>query len=285
MPCSLGANGVTHILSEREGWLHQILAENFPDIESLIAFGGVYLNKKRVRAPAWVKPGDYLRVHPEPRRFSVEAIDWRARVVHVHDDFVILNKPAGIPVHATLDNFHENAVHQTSQALHMELLVTHRIDNATSGLLVLARTVSFQSRFNRMLAERRAEKTYLALTETSVALGPHKHFMESWGRPPRVVHNDAGTGRWEIDLEVTGCETRGDFFQSSIRLLSGKPHQIRAQFSFLGAPLPGDVLYGGIETCGFHQERIALHSYSLRFSWKLQDLDFSCLPGWAPCAD
>lgn len=280
MPCSQGANGVTHILAEREGWLHQILEEDFPDIDSLIAFGGVYLNKKRVRSAVWVKPGDYLRVHPEPRRYDCAEIDWKSQVVQVHDDFVILDKPAGIPVHATLDNYHENAVYQTSHALGLPLLVTHRLDNATTGLLVFARTTSFQVRFNRMLFERRAEKTYLALSADWVPLGVHKHYMESWGRPPRVIHAEPGPGRWLCELEVTACEKFGEFHKSTVKLLTGKPHQIRAQFDFMDASILGDCLYGSAELHGFHQERIALHSQNLKFSWKLKDFDFSVEPDW-----
>ena len=62
-------------------------------------------------------PGDYVRVHSFPRRFlgaNLPSSEWARRIVpsvlaDEHDDFVVVDKPAGVPTHGTLDNSHENA--------------------------------------------------------------------------------------------------------------------------------------------------------------------------------
>ena len=74
-----------------------------------------------------------------------------------------MNKPAGIPVHATLDNQVENVLHQLHVALGDSLYVTQRLDTEVSGLIVFAKTQEFQRRFNRLLAERKVTKRYRRL--------------------------------------------------------------------------------------------------------------------------
>ena len=71
---------------------------------SLFHLGAVYQEGVRARSDGPVSRGQYLRVHLRPKRFPVQEIDWRGAIVHEDDDFLVVNKPSGIPVHATVDN-------------------------------------------------------------------------------------------------------------------------------------------------------------------------------------
>lgn len=116
MPSSVAANGVTHLIWEEEGWLGALLTPRFPEFAELLSLGAVYVNKVRVRQDTWIAVGDYVRHHPKPRRFDIDCVAWRERVLFENEDFRILNKPAGVPVHATIDNARENLVHALEQA-------------------------------------------------------------------------------------------------------------------------------------------------------------------------
>jgi 23S rRNA pseudouridine1911/1915/1917 synthase len=235
---------------------------------ALMAFGGVYLNKKRLREDCMTAAGDYLRIHPRPRRFPATGIEWEKRVLRLTPEYIVVDKPAGIPVHATCDNLVENCSSRLAEYLGVELKTTQRLDIGTQGLLVFARTAEFQTRFNRWLHDRKVKKRYRALIATAVPEGDLVHYMAPGDRAPRIVGTEAQEG-WKLcALTVERVTAAGDFFQAEIKLHTGRTHQIRAQLGAIGAPVVGDTLYGSaIPAPAFlgPHEAIALQSFELSF--------------------
>jgi len=274
---------VGHFIATEEISLLECLSRHFGLNEDegrrLLAFGAVYQDKQRVDSDRLLSPGAYIRVHPNPKRFAVEKIDWNAIVVHRDDEFVVVNKPAGIPVHATVDNQIENVLHQLRTALHTPLFITQRLDVEVGGLIVYARTQQFQKRFNKFLLERRVNKRYLALTASAPPLGRHVHYMEPSERSPRVVIAEAKPGWQECALRVESVRPFGDGFEVEIDLETGRTHQIRVQLSALGCPILGDTMYGSKEP--YHGRGIGLFSAAVSFpgpdrrTWK-----FELSPPW-----
>ena len=221
--------------------------------ECLLSFGAVYLERRRVRSNRTLLPGQYVRVHLQPKRFPVDRVDWRATIVHENERFVVVNKPAGIPVHATLDNAVENVLHQLSLSLRSPLHITQRLDTEVSGLLVLAKTKEFQRQFNQLLVDRNVKKRYLALVERTPEVGRHVHYMKPAKRSPRTVQSKGRSDWLECVLRVervTCMSTPGEFplFAVEIDLETGRTHQIRAQLSAVASPIVGDKLYGSSKT-------------------------------------
>jgi 23S rRNA pseudouridine1911/1915/1917 synthase len=240
------------------------------EILYLLSLGSIFLNKERVFDSLELKADDYVRVHPYPRRFPIQEIDWGSRIIFENEDFIIFNKPAGIPVHATLDNAVENVLHQLQIFCHHPIFVTQRLDIPVGGLLVLAKTKKFQSDFNRLLIKRAVDKHYHAMTSNRPPLGRQTHFMEKSLSAPKILHASSGENRLQCDLEILSTEIRGEFFMNEIRLLTGRTHQIRAQLSFLNCPIVGDTPYGGVANPINHRF-IFLLATSLRF----RDFNFS----------
>lgn len=181
-------------------------------------------------------PGSYLRVHCDPQTFpSARATDWKERLVAVTEDYVVVDKPAGVPSVPTIDNAVENALHQTGLVLASAYSPSHnngggdgeddyddqkllppppllhaasRLDVCTSGLIVFARNKSAASTLNRLFRDRRVSKRYLALLTPGppVSLGPVVHCCRSRafdgrGRPRVYANYDAellqeGSGKW-----------------------------------------------------------------------------------------
>ncbi|KAJ1488474.1 hypothetical protein T484DRAFT_2091593 [Baffinella frigidus] len=137
---------------------------------SLLDMGAVYVEKVRVTSGDHdqIVPKDaYLRVHTNPRRFPVaRSTDWPSRIVSTTPHFAVINKPGGVPVHATLDNAVEVSDACASEALAARLWALHRLDVPTHGLVVMGRTPGFTSHFGKLLQDR---QVLLALSQFDLA--------------------------------------------------------------------------------------------------------------------
>ncbi|MDZ4676016.1 MAG: RluA family pseudouridine synthase [Oligoflexia bacterium] len=237
------------------------------ELEWLIEFGAVYKNQKRVLDPQdLIHSTDTLRVHFEPRRYAVNESDLQKRIIFSNDDFLIMNKPSGLPMHPTLDNLKENLIHGLRKVTGHNYFVTHRLDVPTSGLVLIAKTPEYQSLFNNLVSQRNLKKFYLARTLKPLQPRLYRHFMKDTVRAPKevedVVPSDTNEKWIECLLQIHSCNAlKLGGFELGIELLTGRTHQIRAQLSQSGAPIVGDEMYGGIS----HDE-FGLHAVEMIFS-------------------
>ena len=215
----------------------------------LLGRGGIYVNQKREqRADRALSESDIVRVHFYPRRFDLKTNP--PRILHQFTDFIIVMKPRGVPVHSTVDNTEENAVAYFERELGRKLFVTHRLDMGTRGILVVGLTAHFQKTFNRLLAEKQVTKKYRALVEKPLGTGTYVHWMQDTPRAPKTLALEEQSGWQRCELRVESCTGRGSLFEIEIALITGRTHQIRAQLSFMGAPIVGDKFYGSSKCLG-----------------------------------
>ncbi|NBX77265.1 MAG: RluA family pseudouridine synthase [Proteobacteria bacterium] len=265
------SNRIFHHVTAKPARLKQVLMEHFKlsdeRASDLIKLGAIYSNKKRIFENRELPQGTYLRLHLHPKRFFIEGIDWKSRLLKETTDFIVINKPAGVPTHATVDNAIENSLAQMRKVLGCELLVTQRLDTPVGGVLLFAKNKDYQAKFNRMLSERSLQKTYLALVEKPCPLGRHLHWMQPSERSPKVLSAESRTGWLSCELSVLSCVPKDfgekSFFQVEVDLHTGRTHQIRAQLAFMGCPIVGDKLYGAAYK--FHPNCIALMAKRLKW--------------------
>jgi len=266
-----------HFVPKQPIGLLSLLKEHFRKDEAqareLLALGAIYLNHDRLKSEQVIQPSDRLVIFPHPHRFPAEEVDWKSRVVLESEEFLVIDKPSGVPTHATVDNGKENALQAMRDTLGEELFVTHRLDTPVSGLLLFAKTVEYQKRFNQLLSQGRVKKFYEALVLRPVGVARYTHFVNPNGKGSAAVSLTRKPNHQESVLSVKACERAGGYFRLTIDLHTGRTHQIRAQLAALGAPVLGDRSYGGGKAVGFGRG-IALRA--VRLEWESHKQ--SCAP-------
>lgn len=205
-------------------------------------------------------------LHPADRDFVQSLV--------IYDDRHVLgfNKPSGLAVQGgagvTRDFDHLLAVFATSKGRIPRLV--HRLDRETSGVMIAARTKPAAAFFSAAFAERRAQKTYLALVfgdlpKTGVVDLPLMRVTR--GGIDLAMPADPGkTGAQAARTRFRVIGTGGSGAQLlAIAPETGRMHQIRAHLAALGTPIAGDRKYGGVlARAGLPFDRLHLHALALR---------------------
>jgi 23S rRNA-/tRNA-specific pseudouridylate synthase len=130
---------------------------------------GMRTDAERILFDVPVYEGEYLRMHLRPRRYNMANIPWSKLVVHNDDDFIVINKPPGMPTVPTEDNYYENVVVALERLVEQEKLYpVQRLDTDTTGVLVIGKTPEFTAYFNQLLRQKKVHKVYKALVAGSL---------------------------------------------------------------------------------------------------------------------
>ena len=203
------------------------------------------------------------------------------QVIHEDKDFLILAKPAGIPVHRGVAVHGETVVDWlTKKYPEVKSVgddpkerpgIVHRLDKDTSGVMVVARNQKAFEALKQLFKERRVEKTYLALV-----LGAPKKKHDVITAPiGRLIRNPLKRGVGERGIrggrpaatEYRLLEYLGRYSLLEVRPKTGRMHQIRVHLASIGCPVAGDPAYGGTRAALPRLNRQFLHASSLAFSY------------------
>ena len=172
------------IVSESDVLLSEVVAKEIcvsvRVAEELIDFGSVYVNEKpevrhsptkRQRTDIRVDEGMYVRVYPQPQTIDVTSVDWTKSILYESDEFVVINKPSGIPCGPTTSNYHQNVMECVRKTIQCDkLFIPHRLDVATSGILVFGKSKAFARDFGKAIRRQELVKTYKLVVMNDVEI-------------------------------------------------------------------------------------------------------------------
>jgi 23S rRNA pseudouridine1911/1915/1917 synthase len=267
----------------------QFLREKYPAasrgvFKRLIDQGHIRVNGKIVKAAHSPRAGETVEIHwPEARPAEAQPEEMPLDILFEDKSLLVLNKPAGLVVHPAAGHEEHTLVNALLHHCRGSLSgiggvarpgIVHRLDKETSGCLVVAKDDATHLALSKQFADRNVEKIYNAIVcgeiaresgEIRAAIARHPSHRK------RMAVRDDDSGRaahtqWQLLERLAGAT----FVET--RILTGRTHQIRVHFQFLGYPVVGDQTYGAkqnkrlAEETGFEAPRVMLHSRELAFT-------------------
>lgn len=255
----------------------------------------IKVNKKRCEVSQILKIGDVLQCYIA-ESFFLQEIDLsflkaepKLDIVYEDEHLLIIDKPVGLKVHEDEHEKHDTLINRILHYLYLKKeydpnqehsfrpALCHRLDQNTKGLIMAAKNAHALRSMNLYIKEKRVIKLYYAIVEGH--LHKKKDLLVLYHQKKehnKVDITDQKKDNYkEVSLEYHVKKENKYATLVEINLLSGKSHQIRAMFSYIGHPLVGDRKYGAKLVSSFKYQ--ALYAYQLQFSIPESDQIFKYL--------
>jgi 23S rRNA pseudouridine1911/1915/1917 synthase len=269
------------------GRLDTFLRGKFPAvsrgaIQRLIEEGHIRVNGRKVKPTHAPHAGEQVEVHwPEARPAEAQPEEMPLDVLFEDDALLVLNKPAGLVVHPAAGHEEHTLVNALLHHCAGQLSgiggvarpgIVHRLDKETSGCMVVAKTDEAHLALSAQFAAHKVERVYHASVcgelardrgEIHAAIARHPTHRK------RMAVTDDGGRTAQTSYRVLERLREATLVEALPH--TGRTHQIRVHFQFIGRPVAGDATYGQRQTqrlaelTGYEAPRVMLHAHKLAF--------------------
>lgn len=235
----------------------------------LIAQSKVLVGGKPAKTGYKLRVGDLVQVdYDEAQLDEIPAID--LPVLYEDADCVVINKPAGVLTHAqgalsneaTVASFLREKFADAEAGSDHRTGIVHRLDRATSGIIIGAKNQAALSFLQKQFASRRVKKTYIAIVEGQLKMPEAVIDMPIERNPKAPATFRVGSnGKASVTAYKVLAEA-GQYSMLELTPTTGRTHQLRVHLQAIGHPIVGDPLYSH----GAFGDRLFLHARSLEIT-------------------
>ena len=244
-------------------------------IEKLIRKKKVKINKKKVKTSYRVQFNDIielygidnLKLKPKSKNNKYKPSEkekdkYDKFIIENNDDFIVINKPAGIPVQGGTKSFRNiiDILKNTKYFENSKPFVVHRLDKETSGVMIVAKNREYAQLFTSLFRIRKIHKTYLAISygEVKKDINLLQDNLTIYEKNKKVVQKAIS------HLKI--LKSNSNYSLLELKPITGRKHQIRKQLFNIGNSIVGDEKYSVIKKNKEYKfKNLMLHAYKIKF--------------------
>ena len=262
-----------YVVKEDGKTINQIVKNNFQLsvnlLNKLIKNNNIYVNGINRDTRNIAIKDDIIEINLEYEEDSSSIISKKMELNIVYEDenMVILNKPAGIPVHPSMLHFEDTLANGVKyyfekQGIHKKIRAVNRLDLNTSGLIIFAKNEYIQEKLIRQMKHNIFKKEYIAIVSGKVENDEGTINAPIARKEKSIIERCVEKNGQKAVTEYEVLKRKEQYSIVKCKLITGRTHQIRVHFAYIGHPILGDTLYG---TSSKFIDRQALHCYKMEF--------------------
>ena len=243
-------------------------------IERILRQNKIKVNKKKVKSSYRLQTGDLIQIFNISKfkaKDKIEKAKYKPKkkelsryddyIIENNDNFIVINKPAGIPVQSGTKSF-KNITDLLKNSKYFEgskPFIVHRIDKETSGILIIAKNRKYAQLFTSLFRIRKIHKTYLAL-----AYGKINKSVKSM-RDDLIYYENKKKIIQKAISNIKIIKSNDELSYVELNPITGRKHQLRKQLLNLGNPIIGDDKYFLTNFRKIKTKNLMLHAYKIKF--------------------
>ena len=243
-------------------------------IEKIIRQNKIKINKKKTKSSYRVQTGDLIEIYdiskfkPIDNKLKIKYLpkkkeigEYDDYVIENNENFIVINKPTGIPVQSGTKSFRNiiDILKNTKYFENSKPFIVHRIDKDTSGILIIAKNRKFAQLFTSLFRIRKIHKTYLAIVYGKVN-NSIKTLKDSL-----VYYENNKKNIQQAISNLKIIKSNNDYSYLELKPITGRKHQLRKQLLNIGNPIIGDDKYFSNNIKRIKTKNLMLHAYKIKF--------------------
>ena len=243
-------------------------------IEKIIRQNKVKVNKKKTNSSYRLQVGDLVEIYDVskfkptdnkkkfkylPKKKEINTYD--NYVIENNENFIVINKPSGIPVQSGTKSFKNivDILKNTKYFENSKPFIVHRLDKETSGVMIVAKNRKYAQLFTSLFRIRKIHKTYLAITYGKV------------DKKIKIMKDDLvyfESNKKSIQKAISNIKiikSNDTYSYLELKPITGRKHQLRRQLLNIGNPIIGDDKYFLTNRKKIKVKNLMLHAYKIKF--------------------
>ena len=243
-------------------------------LEKILRQNKVKVNKKKTKSSYRLQTGDLIEIYdiskfkPSNKKDKIKYLPKKKEigayddyVIEDNENFIVINKPTGIPVQSGTKSFKNiiDILKNTKYFENSKPFIVHRLDKETSGVLIIAKNKKYAQLFTSLFRIRKIHKTYLAIVYGKV----EKSIKVMKDDLIYYENNKKTVQRAVSNLKI--IKSNAGFSYLELNPITGRKHQLRRQLLNIGCPIIGDDKYFLNDRKRIKIKNLLLHAYKIKF--------------------